>query len=285
MLTSFDIKRYLKVVDVVLEVVEARLPASSRSLDLAGLLKGKETILVLNKADLANSFATRRWLNFYRTQGQLAVDMNSQTGEGLTRLKHILQKLATSKRERLTQRGILYSPLRIMVVGIPNVGKSSLLNRLVGRTVARTGDRPGITRGPQWVRQVKEWEVLDTPGILGISMKQERTTLLLHALGCIPDGKDSPEKVAEELICTLQEQGWRRQENFEEILDRVGRERGFLKPGGEVDREKAARVFLQQFRRGELGKFTLEWPPGEIAFWGRGGEGAGGGEDTCFDCR
>lgn len=261
MLTSFDIKRYLKIVDVVLEVVEARLPASSRSSELASLLKGKETILVLNKADLANPLATRRWLNYYKAQGQLAVDMNSQTGEGLPRLKQLLQKLATGKKEKLSQRGILYSPLRVMVVGIPNVGKSSLLNRLVGRAVARTGDRPGVTRGPQWVRKFQEWEVLDTPGILGISQKQERITLLLHALGCIPGWETPPEKAAEELIYVLQEQGWRRQENFEEILNRIGRERGFLKPGGEVDREKAAHLLLQQFRRGELGKFTLEWPP------------------------
>ncbi|WP_084664808.1 ribosome biogenesis GTPase YlqF [Thermanaeromonas toyohensis] len=276
MLTSSDIKRYLKVVDVVLEVVEARLPASSRPPDLGSLLKGKETILVLNKADLADFTATRRWLNFYRAQGQLAVEMNSQTGEGLAKLKYLLRKLATAKKERLSQRGILSSPLRVMVVGIPNVGKSSLLNRLVGRAVARTGDRPGITRGPQWVRQLKEWEVLDTPGILGISMRQERTTLLLHALGCIPEWKVSPEEVAAELICTLQEQGWRTQEDCEEILDKVGRERGFLKPGGEVDREKAARVFIQEFRRGDLGKFTLEWPPIDISFFGGSGEESAG---------
>ncbi|MCG0277207.1 MAG: ribosome biogenesis GTPase YlqF [Thermanaeromonas sp.] len=261
MLTSFDIKRYLKIVDVVLEVVEARLPASSRPSELASVLKAKEAILVLNKADLANPLATRRWLDYYRAQGQLAVDMNSQTGEGLPGLRQLLQKLANDKKEKLSRRGILHSPLRVMVVGIPNVGKSSLLNRLVGRAVARTGDRPGITRGPQWVRKFQEWEVLDTPGILGISQKHERITLLLYALGCIPGREAPPEKVAEELIYVLQEQGWRRQEGFEEILDSLGRERGFLKPGGEVDRVKAAQLLLREFRQGKLGRFTLEWPP------------------------
>lgn len=265
MAASRTLERYLKVVDLILEVADARLPASSRNPELGRWLKGKDLILVLNKADLADPRTTQLWLEYFRAQGTPAVAVNSRTGEGLKELKQMLKELAACKRERLKQRGIQRTALRVMIVGIPNVGKSSLLNRLVGRAVTRTGDRPGITRGPQWVRQPGGWEILDTPGMLGLPPRCSREALLLTALGCLPEGTAPPERVAEELVRVLREQSsYKHGAAVEEVWEEIGRRRGFLLAGGKVDPEKAAWSLVADFRRGELGRITLE-RPGEHA--------------------
>lgn len=270
------LQRYLKVVDVVLEVVDARLPASSRHPELGKLLRDKNLILVLNKADLAHPLATRQWLNYFNLQGTPAVAVNSKTGEGLNRLKQMLKELATRKKEKLSRRGIQRPVLRVMIAGIPNVGKSSLLNRLVGKAVTRTGDRPGITRGPQWVRRPDGWEILDTPGIVTFPQGDSREALLLGALGCVPEVRAQPEKIAGELVRVLQRQDrWKSEAPTQEILEEIGRQRGFLLTGGEVDRERAAWSLINEFRRGELGRITLEWPEEERKECIDEGEGGG----------
>ncbi|MGI9951068.1 ribosome biogenesis GTPase YlqF [Moorellaceae bacterium AZ2] len=263
-----NLQPYLKLVDVVVEVVEARLPASSRCQGIERFLGGKDLILVLNKADLALPLATREWLEYYKEQGIPAVAVNSQAGEGISRLRSLLKELARRKGERLSRRG-RRGPLRVMIVGIPNVGKSSLINRLVGRAATRTGDRPGITRGPQWVRQGGGWELLDTPGIFVLPRRDARTAALLTALGCLPAGAVRPEEVAGKLLRALREHklsllcaayGLEGNEPLEVALEVIGRQRGFLLPGGGVDQERAALCFIHEFRRGDLGRATLEWP-------------------------
>ncbi|MBE3580704.1 MAG: ribosome biogenesis GTPase YlqF [Thermoanaerobacteraceae bacterium] len=263
-----NIQPYLKLVDVVVEVVEARLPASSRCRGIEEFLGTKGLIRVLNKADLALPAATQEWLEHYKEQGIPAVAVNSREGRGVGRLRSLLGEMARKKKERLSRQG-RRGPLRAVIVGIPNVGKSSLINRLVGRAATRTGDRPGITRGPQWVRQGDGWELLDTPGVFAPPHREARTAALLTAVGCLPLDIVRPEEAVGELLKALRGNnlflpsttyGLKGDEPVEAVLEIVGRKRGFLLPGGGVDLERAALFFLREFRRGDLGKATLELP-------------------------
>jgi len=263
-----NIRPYLKLVDVVVEVVEARLPASSRCPGIEEFSGGKGLVRVLNKADLALPPATREWLEYYKELGITAVAVDARQGRGLGGLRAVLDQMSARKRERLRRQG-RQGPLRAVVVGIPNVGKSSLINRLVGRAATRTGDRPGITRGPQWVRPGDGWELLDTPGVFAPAHRKGRTGALLTALGCLPEETMRPEEAVEELLGALREHnlfvvdkayGLKGNEPPEVVLEAVGRRRGLILPGGGVDVERAASFLLREFRRGALGKATLERP-------------------------
>jgi ribosome biogenesis GTPase A len=265
-----SLRQYLKVVDIVLEVADARLPSSSRYPDLRTILGSRARLLVLTRADLADPAATARWLEAFQAKGIPAVAVNARTGEGVRALRQQLAGIAKEKKENLARKGLRARPLRIMALGIPNVGKSSLLNRLAGRGAARTGDRPGITRGPQWIRIEGEMELLDTPGVLWSHWHEPGTALWLGAIGCVPEGilpvTDIANLVVEFLLAQAPEllltrYGITRQEaERANLLEAIGRRRGYLLPGGIIDQEKTALALINDFREGYLGRYTLEQP-------------------------
>jgi len=265
-----SLRQNLKVVDVVLEVADARLPASSRYPDIEKLLDKKERILVLTRADLAEPQATYHWLESMKKRDIHAVAVNARTGEGNRILRQQIINVGKKKKEKLFQKGLRNRPLRVMVLGIPNVGKSSLLNRLAGRSAARTGDRPGITRGKQWVRIEGNMELLDTPGVLWAHWDKPQTALWLGIIGCAPEGvlpvEDMVNLLGEFLLKNatfnltsrygIDVEGI----TVSDLVEFIGRRRGYFTSGGTVDREKAALALINDFRDGYLGRFTLEYP-------------------------
>lgn len=267
------IKEKLKLIDVVIELLDARIPASSRNPELNKIIAGKSRIVVLNKADLADPEATRAWIDYFQRQGLTAVPVNAATGEGINKVVAAAKKIAAPVMERLQKKGRLPRPVRAMILGIPNVGKSSLINRLSGQKKAKVEDRPGVTRGQQWIRIGSDFELLDTPGVLWPKLGDKEVALKLAFTGAIKDDLLNIEEIAGELIRWLQlnapgaltrrygidETGKER----EEILGAIGRKRGFLVSGGEVDTFKTAGLVLNEFRAGLLGKFTLDLPPKE----------------------
>lgn len=260
----------LALVDVVLEVVDARVPAASANADLEGLLQGKPRVVLLNKADLADPAATRAWVAALGRRCLSAVAFAALGGEGVKPTLAAVEAAYAPKRAALVARGVRPRPARAMVVGIPNVGKSAVINRLAGGKHAITGDKPGVTRGRQWVR-AGNVELLDTPGILQPKFEAERAGYLLAAAGAVSDAVFDPVEVAAYVLPEL----WRRaapalQRRFAltelrsepvESLDLLARQRGLLRPGGVPDRERAALLLLKEFREGLLGRLTLEDPP------------------------
>jgi ribosome biogenesis GTPase A len=257
-----QLSEMLPLLDVVVEVADARIPLSSRNPDLDRLLARKPRIVVLNKADLANPSVTEEWLQFIRNQGNAAVAVNSRTGQGMADLRAALRAVRPGN-ERIRR-----AARRVGVVGIPNSGKSTILNQLVGRSSAQAGDRPGVTRGKQWVR-VGEWEILDTPGLLWPKFDDKNAALLLAFTGAIRHELFNEEALALELIAFLKEkcpgclaQAYAIAEDGdpEEILCDIARKRGCLKKGGTVDELRGAKLLWADFRAGRLGRITLERP-------------------------
>lgn len=258
------LKEDLALVDVVLEVVEARAPLSSRNPELVKMLAGRASLLVLNKTDLAEPLATRAWLDYWRRTGLAVLTAEARTGKGMAEAEALVRQMAADRRNK--RRAV-----RLMVVGIPNVGKSSVLNRLLGRAGARTGDLPGVTRGRQWVRLPGELEVLDTPGILWPGLGDPEISFRLAALGAISEEAFDSEGVAGRLLQWILErkpaalrqrygEGGASREDWS-TLEGIARRRGLLLPGGEPHQEQAATLLLKEFRQGRLGRFTLELPP------------------------
>lgn len=268
---GFQLHRFLKVVDIIIEVADARLPVSTRYPDLDKIFTRRQKFLVLTRADLADARCTGRWLDYFRQQGENVTAVNARTGEGVRELRQKLLGLRGQKIKELAVKGFRGKPLRLMVVGIPNVGKSALLNRLAGRSAASTGDRPGITRGPQWVRVESGLELLDTPGVLWAHWREHDTALKLAAIGCVPDNTFMASEVALNLVAFLLKQlpgilgdyyAINEEEETEKVLLAIGRKRGFFIKGGELDLEKTALALLVDFREGRLGRITLELPGG-----------------------
>ena len=258
------LKEDLALVDVVLEVVEARAPLSSRNPELAKMMAGRRAgMLVLNKSDLAEPPATKAWLDYWRKTGLAVLAVEAKTGKGIEEAEALLKQMAAGRRNK--RRAV-----RAMVIGIPNVGKSSVLNRLLGRSGARTGDLPGVTRGRQWVRLPGDLEVLDTPGILWPGMGDPEVSFRMAALGAISEDIFEREEVAARLLRFLLE---RKPEALRQrygegtagedwsTLEGIARRRGLLLPGGAPHLEKAATLLLKEFRQGRLGRYTLELPP------------------------
>lgn len=260
----------LALADAVLLVMDARIPASSRQPDLEALLdrKGKDTLLVLNKADLAEAPETERWLTRLRREGHRVTAMRAVAGRGPGPLEKALEDLRQAVHDRRKAKGLLPRDPRLVVAGIPNVGKSSLLNRLAGANRARTGAKPGVTRGPQWVAVPGKWQILDSPGILYPRIEGEETLTSLAAASCVSLDAIPLERVGALLLHRLVLQG--RAEALlgasasgepEVLLERLARRRSFLLPGNEADLPRTARWLLQSFGRGELGAITLERVP------------------------
>lgn len=256
----------LPLLDVVVEVADARIPQSSRNPDLDRMIMKKPRVLVLTKTDMADPDGVRRWIDYYQSVGVRVVPMNSRTGEGLTELRKALKDSFSLESLKIRR-----SVRRVGVVGIPNAGKSTVLNRLVGRAAAQAGDRPGVTKGKQWAK-MGEWEVLDTPGLLWPRFDDKHAALLLAFTGAIRHEILNEEELALELIGFLNQKYPGRlaevfgvesmeEKDAHDFLMIVGKRRGCLRRGGEIDLLKAAQRLWGEFRSGKLGRFTLEDPP------------------------
>lgn len=271
--TRRQIEADLKQVDAVCEIVDARIPVSSRNPDIDTICGGKPRIMILNRMDLADPEATARWAEHYRSQGKAAVVTDCKSRKGISGFTPAVRQVLKEKLERDAARG-MKRPLRVMVVGIPNVGKSTLINQISGRKGAKAENRPGVTRGKQWVTVDSGLLLLDTPGILWPKFDDPKVGMMLAYTGAVKEGILD----IEELSCFLMELLWRRYPQAVkdrygidmpedapgyELLQAAGKKRGFLLARGEINTERMAKVLLDEYRAGKLGRFTLELPEDE----------------------
>lgn len=268
------IKDNLRAVDLVAEIVDARLPMSSRNPDIDDLVNNKPRIIILNKSDMANPNATALWVNYYEKKNIRTIVMDCKTGKGVKLFLPAVRELMKPQIEKWESSGMVGRVIRIMIVGIPNVGKSSLINKLAGKNRAKAEDRPGVTRGNQWYTIDGNIELLDTPGVLWPKFDDPEVGEKLAFTGAVKDRILDIELLAVRLLEVFQQcpnqyfvERFKLQ-NIElseytpyELLELVGRKRGMLVSGGEIDTLRAANVLLDEYRGGKLGKVTLELPP------------------------
>lgn len=259
----------IKLIDLIIELVDARIPLSSRNPDIDDLGKGKARLILLNKADLAEDRLNDEWITYFKEKGCSAVKVNSKKGGGIKSIQSHIQEACREKTERDRKRGILNRPVRAMVVGIPNVGKSTFINALAGKACAKTGNKPGVTKGKQWIRLNKNVELLDTPGILWPKFEDQEVGLKLAFIGSIKDEILQTEELASELVKFMVrrypgvlEEKYQVRETADAYgcLSDIARNRHCLVRGSELDTEKAAAILLDDFRGGRLGRITLEIP-------------------------
>lgn len=260
----------LKLVDMVIELLDARLPLSSRNPMIGEIVKGKPRLVLLNKSDLADPEMTNQWIQFFQKEGADAIPVDAQSGKGVNQISSRCEKLVESMLQKRKAKGLEKRAVRTMILGIPNVGKSSLINRLAARKAAKTGDRPAVTKSEQWVKVGKSLELLDTPGILWPKFEDKMVGYRLAASGAIKDEIIDFVDVAMFLVAYLQFQypdRLRERYRLEEIpqdrvqlLEEIGRKRGCIVRGGTVDYDKTAELLLREFRAGRLGGITLEQP-------------------------
>ncbi len=268
--TRRQIEADLKQVDAVCEIVDARIPVSSRNPDIDAICGDKPRIVILNRMDLADPAATRIWVEHFRRKGMAAVPTDCKSRKGISEFEPAVRSVLQEKIQRNAARG-MNRPLRVMIVGIPNVGKSTLINQISGRKGAKAENRPGVTRGKQWVTVNNGLLLLDTPGILWPRFDDPQVGMMLAYTGAVKEGVID----IEELACFLMELLWRRYPQAVkdrygidmpadakgyELLEAAGRKRGFLVARGEINTERMAKVLLDEYRGGKLGKFTLEIP-------------------------
>jgi len=259
----------IKLIDLVIELLDARVPMSSRNPDIDRLAGSKSRIVLLNKADLADERATDKWMEFFREKGILAVKINSRSGSGVKSINSAVQEACKEKIERDRKRGILNRPVRAMVVGIPNVGKSTFINTLAGKACAKTGNKPGVTKGKQWIRLNKSVELLDTPGILWPKFEDQTVGRNLAMIGSIRDEILNADELAAALIQYLTEAypgtlsarySCSEEGSAADILGEIAENRSCRLKGNELDYGKASAIVIEDFRSGRLGKITLELP-------------------------
>lgn len=271
-----QIQEKLKLIDVVIELLDARLPLSSRNPMIDEILEGKPRLIVLNKADLADPLMTKKWIQWFKDEGHLAVEADASSGQGMKEIPLLAKELLKEKIERQIAKGINPRAVRALIVGIPNVGKSTLINRLAGRSIAATGDRPGVTKGQQWIKVGTDMELLDTPGILWPKFEDQNVGYRLALTGAIREEILHVEDVAFFGVKYLVQYYWdsfaerfdlkEKPEDFENpddivaVMEAVGRKRGCLMSGGRVDLEKASGILLRELRAGKLGRYSLEEP-------------------------
>ena len=262
------IGEHLKLVDAVIELLDARIPASSSNPMIDEIVAHKPRIIALNKADLADPQSTKRWIAYFSAAGFGAVALEASSGKGLKSLLKLVEQAAAPVIDRLAAKGIRPRPVRVMILGIPNVGKSSLINRLLGTATVRTGDRPGITRGQQWITISRNLELLDTPGVLWPNMDDQAVAFKLAVTGAVPDDIYDRDQVTDRLLTLLREHyafmltaryklPLIAADNAALLADIAG-SRGCLRSGGLADLEKARTILLHEFRSGKLGRVTLD---------------------------
>lgn len=263
------IKENLKLVDVVIELLDARIPYSSANPVIGEIIADKPRIVALNKADLADPAVTEEWIKKFRDDHLQVIAIDLMTGKGTKALVSKVEQLAKDKVNKLVSKGVNARAARVMILGIPNVGKSSLINRLKGIVVAKTADKPGVTRAKQWIKVGKSLEILDTPGVLWPKVEDQNVGLRLAFTGAINDEVYDMEKVMYAFLQKMREdypQGLLERyklsgdlpENPAEILELIGAKRGCLRAGGVVDHESARRIILNEFRAGKLGLISLD---------------------------
>lgn len=263
----------LKLVDVIIELLDARIPYSSRNPEINSLINNKPRLVAFNKSDLADDQISARWIKWYADQGIKCILINSISGKGLNEVKSRARDLMAEKIEREKAKGKKFTPVRTMIVGIPNVGKSSFINKIVGKASAVTGDRPGVTRGKQWIRINSEMELLDTPGILWPKFEDQEVGLNLAFTGAIKDDIMDTSEVAMELLHRLNklypgelcarfklDQDAVKDLTSLELLETVGLKRGCIISKGQIDYSRISSIVLDEFRGGKIGKITLERP-------------------------
>ncbi len=266
----------IKLVDLVIELVDARIPLSSRNPDIDELGKNKSRIILLNKADLADEEGNRSWTAYFKKQGVYVLEMNARTGSGTKAIHGLVQSACREKIARDKKRGIQNRPVRAMVVGIPNVGKSTFINSFAGKACTKTGNKPGVTKGKQWIRLNKSLELLDTPGILWPKFSEREVGLLLAYIGSMNDDILAIEELALDFIRHIagryhhvfaERYGIQYPQTLSEekaavrILEEIAESRKCYIKGGEPDYGKAASLLIEDFRSGRLGRITLEFPP------------------------
>ena len=260
------IRDNLKLVDLVIEVLDARIPNSSRNPIIDEIVGNKPRVIALNKTDIASDKETKRWLEYFAREGSTPVAINAQSGSGVSSLLKILERI----EKQLSEGRMRQKPLRMMIVGVPNVGKSSLINRLTGRKAAQIGNKPGVTKGKQWLRLKNGMELLDTPGILWPKFEDNRVGIYLAFCGSIKDEILDLPTLALELIKVLRrdypellleryklDEGCLEYEDIE-LLDEICMRRGYILPGKRIDYDRAGKAILDEFRNGKIGRVTLE---------------------------
>ena len=258
----------LKLIDLIIELVDARVPLSSRNPDIDQLGQNKSRLILLNKADLADERQNEAWKEYFQKRGFHVVKVDSRNGSGMKTIQNVIQEACKEKIERDRRRGIKNRPIRAMVAGIPNVGKSTFINTFAGKACAKTGNRPGVTKGKQWIRLNKNVELLDTPGILWPKFEDQQVGIRLACVGSIKDDILNMEELALWLIEHLRTNysgllekryGISEEGTAVEILGKIARARGCLKKGEELDYVKASGLLFDDFRGGKIGRVTLEW--------------------------
>lgn len=271
--TKRKIQSSLKLVDAVAEIIDARIPISSRNPDLAQIIQSKPRLVLLNKCDMANQTATKMWIEHFKRQGITAIAIDCKSGRGLNQFAPAVNKVLAQRLEKLKSKGMINPMLRIMIVGIPNVGKSSFINRIAKQNRAKVEDRPGVTRGNQWYTIAKNLEMLDTPGVLWPKFDDKIVGEHLAFTGAVKDQILDIELLAVRLLDFLKMlkpkdfiERFKLEaadiENIEsyELLELIGKKRGMLVSGGEVNTERAAIMLLDEFRAAKLGRITVEMP-------------------------
>jgi ribosome biogenesis GTPase A len=262
----------LKLIDIVYELVDARIPVSSRNPMIDEIISNKPRIILLNKADMADSRVTREWLEYFNNSGSStkAIAIDSQTGKGIQQIAALSKELLKEKFDKMQSRGIRPRAIRALIVGIPNVGKSTLINRLAKKNIAQTGDRPGVTKAQQWVKVGKELELLDTPGILWPKFEDQEVGYRLATTGAIKDTIINLQDIAvfalRFLTASYPERLKERYgleeipEDIVELFDAIGSKRGCKMSGGLIDYDKTAELIIREIRSEKLGKLSLEKP-------------------------
>ena len=274
--TKRQITEDMKLVDVVIELLDARIPVSSQNPDISRLVNNKKRIVILNKADLADPVETKKWIEYFKTKNIVALEVDSNQGKGINQVNQTIEKLMAEELKIQNERGRIRKTIRVMIVGIPNVGKSSFINRISKKTTMVVGNRPGVTKQKQWIRIGSQIELLDTPGVLWPKFESEEVGLNLAYTGSIKDEVIDKVEVAYYLLKFLDKNYSKNlyekykisQEEISNIADHpqytlelmnlIGRKRGALVSGGNVDEEKVANIILDDFRKGKIGNITLE---------------------------
>lgn len=262
----------MKLIDIVIELLDARVPISSRNPDIDALAKNKYRLVVLNKCDLADDVTNKKWEAYFKEKGILVVSINAREGQGMKAITTKIQEACKEKIERDRKRGIMNRPIRAMIVGIPNVGKSTFINSYAKKACTKVGNKPGVTKGKQWIKINKNVELLDTPGILWPKFEDEQVGLHLAFIGSINDEILQKAELASNLIAFLNEQYTgileeryqiAASQDCAKILEEIAIKRGCLLKGNALDYEKAASILLDEFRNGKLGRISLEQPEKE----------------------
>ena len=266
----------MKLVDVVIELLDARIPKSSQNPDIQGMVKNKKRIVILNKSDLADEKETKKWIEYFKKKNILAIDVDSNQGKGIKQVSQAIEKIMEDELKIQNSKGRIRKTIRVMIVGIPNVGKSSFINRISKKTTMTVGNKPGVTRQKQWIRIGNQIELLDTPGVLWPKFESEEGGLNLSYTGSIKEEILEKTEIAYNLLKFLDENYSSdlyvkykiSEQEIDEIKDNpqytlelmylIGKKRGALISGGNIDEEKVAKIILDDFKNGRIGKITLE---------------------------